>query len=175
MKLVALVNNRRFVIDLEADPSREGAFLVYLNGEEILVEIIELKPTSITLGIGGWVGFFEYSRKHGKLKEVIHANKTYEVEVKSPHQDELEKLLDRFRKGDAGPSVEKQIVAPMPGKILEIYVKQGDKVELGQVVGVLEAMKMENELGSTVEGVVKEVKVKKGDSVVLNQVLIEFE
>lgn len=175
MKLVAVINNRRFALDLQADPSREGAFLVYVDGEEVPVEIIELKPTSITLGIGGWVGFFEYARKHGKLKEVIHSNKTYEVEIKSPHQDELEKLLERFRKGDAGPSIEKQILAPMPGKILEVYVKEGDRVELGQVVGVLEAMKMENELGSTVEGVVKEVKVKKGDSVVLNQVLIEFE
>jgi len=175
MEIVVEVSGEKFVVEVLPSVEREGAFIVKVNGEELSTEIVELKPTSITLAVGGWVGFFEYVRKRGKLIEVIHANKTYEVDVRTTQQEELERLLERFRRGDASRSVEKQIVAPMPGKILDIYVKPGDRVELGQVVGVLEAMKMENELGSTVDGVVKEVKVKKGDNVQLNQVLIELE
>lgn len=175
MKLIANVNGRKYSVSLKADPERENAFIADVEGEQLEVEIIELKPTSVTLGIGGWVGFFEYDIRHGALKSVIHASRTYEVEVKSPRQDELEALLKKYKSEGAGPSVQKTITAPMPGKILDIYVKPGDSVELGQVVGVLEAMKMENELGSTVEGIVKEVRVKKGDTVAINEVLIEFE
>ncbi len=175
LKLVAIVNGIRFDVNLTADPERENAFVAEIGGDRLPVEIVELKPTSITMGIGGSVGFFEYSRSHGTLREVIHSGKSYEVEVKTPRQVEMEELLNRFRRKGAGPSAEKQILAPMPGKLLDIYVKPGDKVEIGQVVGVLEAMKMENELGSTVEGKVKEVLVKKGDTVSINQVLIEFE
>ncbi len=174
MKLVVIVNGQKFELDIKVNPEREDSYLVNCNGEEIPIEIVETKPTSITLGIGGSIGFFEFIRRYGVLKEVIHSGRSYEVEVKSPRQVELENLLEKYRTSSAGPSVEKVIIAPMPGKILDIYVKPGDKVELGQVVGVLEAMKMENEIGSTVEGIVKEVKLKKGDNVALNQVIIEL-
>jgi len=64
------------------------------------------------------------------------------------------------------------IKAPMQGTILRIPVRVGDRVEKGEVVVVLEAMKMENEIGSPVSGVVKSVKVSEGDTVVAGDVLV---
>lgn len=55
--------------------------------------------------------------------------------------------------------------APMPGSVLEVKVSVGDSVDDGDVLLVLEAMKMENELTASQPGTVSEVKVKKGDSV----------
>ncbi len=57
------------------------------------------------------------------------------------------------------------LVAPMPGLILDIYVKQGDQVTDGQIVIKMEAMKMENEIPAPATGVVTEINVKKGDTV----------
>jgi biotin carboxyl carrier protein len=57
------------------------------------------------------------------------------------------------------------IKAPIPGKILSIKCKVNDFVKSGQVLLILEAMKMENEICSDSSGVVKEIKVKEGDFV----------
>ena len=64
--------------------------------------------------------------------------------------------------------------APMPGLIIDLKVKTGDKVKAGDPLLVLEAMKMENILKSPGDGMVKKVKVEKGNSVEKGQVLIEF-
>jgi len=58
-----------------------------------------------------------------------------------------------------------EIKAPIPGKILSIKCKVNDSVKAGQVLLILEAMKMENEICSDSSGVVKEIKVKEGDFV----------
>ena len=65
--------------------------------------------------------------------------------------------------------------APVPGKIVNVMVKVGDKVEEGSPVVVLEAMKMENELHSPVKGTVTAVTVKKGDQAEKGQLLVAFE
>jgi biotin carboxyl carrier protein len=69
----------------------------------------------------------------------------------------------------------KQIVAPMPGKVMDILVKTGDEVLEYQEVLVLEAMKMENAIPSPEAGKVKAILVKKDDTVAAKQVLIELE
>lgn len=51
------------------------------------------------------------------------------------------------------------VEAPIPGKILEVYVNKGDKVEEGDVICTLESMKMENPIVAPVSGVVNEIKV----------------
>ena len=66
----------------------------------------------------------------------------------------------------------KQIMAPMPGKVIDILVKEGETVLEYQDVLILEAMKMENELRAPRAGVVHEVRVKPGDQVALGQVLV---
>jgi biotin carboxyl carrier protein len=69
----------------------------------------------------------------------------------------------------------KQIVAPMPGKIIDILVKQGETVLEYQDVLILEAMKMENAIPAPEAGKIKEIKVKKDDIVATRQVLMELE
>jgi biotin carboxyl carrier protein len=69
----------------------------------------------------------------------------------------------------------KQIVAPMPGKVVDILVKTGDEVLEYQEVLILEAMKMENAIPSPESGKVKAIMVKKDDTVAAKQVLIELE
>ena len=65
------------------------------------------------------------------------------------------------------------VVSPMPGTILEVKVKEGDSVSVGQVVVILEAMKMETEIVSEVAGSVSAIRLKKGDAVDTDAVLVE--
>ena len=65
----------------------------------------------------------------------------------------------------AAPAGGEQVVAPMPGNILAVNVKDGDSVKAGQVLMVLEAMKMENEIMCPCDGKVASVSVSKGASV----------
>lgn len=66
------------------------------------------------------------------------------------------------------------IKAPMPGTILSFNVSVGDMVSEGQVLAILEAMKMENELVSPASGKVKSIHVEKGSSVVENQIILQI-
>jgi biotin carboxyl carrier protein len=68
-----------------------------------------------------------------------------------------------------------EIVAPMPGTIINILVNVGDEVLEYQEVLILEAMKMENAIPSTEAGTVKEIKVNVNDKVATNQVLMVLE
>ncbi|HWQ75593.1 MAG TPA: biotin/lipoyl-containing protein [Syntrophomonas sp.] len=65
-----------------------------------------------------------------------------------------------------------KVLAPIPGKILEISVKEGQKVSAEDIVLILEAMKMENEVYCETDGVVEAINVKVGDSVAANDVLL---
>lgn len=83
---------------------------------------------------------------------------------------------------DAHPSVAKTqspgvatagaIKSPLPGVVLELAVRVGDQVKMGQKLLVLEAMKMENNIDSDKEGTIREIKVDKGSSVLEGDVLI---
>lgn len=64
------------------------------------------------------------------------------------------------------------ITAPMPGTVLKVRVSPGDTVKVGDVLLMLEAMKMENEISSHVSGTVKEVYVREGQSVNTNDKLL---
>ena len=68
-------------------------------------------------------------------------------------------------KAPAAPAGGQQIKAPMPGTILDVRVQAGQAVKKGQVLVILEAMKMENEIQAPCEGTVSSVSVRKGDSV----------
>jgi biotin carboxyl carrier protein len=63
----------------------------------------------------------------------------------------------------------------MPGKVIEVLVAEGDSVEKGQGLVIVEAMKMENEVRSPIAGEVKEIKVKPGDTVEGGAVLVIVE
>jgi pyruvate carboxylase subunit B len=73
------------------------------------------------------------------------------------------------------PTHEGCVTAAMPGTIVEVKVKIGDKVNAGDGALVIEAMKMENEIQATKSGVVIAIHVKKGDSVAPDETLIEIQ
>jgi len=68
-----------------------------------------------------------------------------------------------------------EVLAPMPGNILEVIVKVGDAVKEDDELIILEAMKMENPICSPVDGTVKEIKVKAKDVVEADQLLVVIE
>lgn len=89
-------------------------------------------------------------------------------------KDRFDLLLEQLGMNNIASQALKEIKAPMPGLILELKVKPGDEVKKGDVVLILEAMKMENILKSPGDGIVKAVKVSLHQSVEKNQVLIQF-
>jgi biotin carboxyl carrier protein len=68
-----------------------------------------------------------------------------------------------------------EIVAPLPGMILKILVRDGQKVKSGETVIKMEAMKMENEIKADREGIVKQIYVNEGDAVLENSPLLRVE
>ncbi len=66
------------------------------------------------------------------------------------------------------------LTAPLPGTVIEVFVKAGEKVEAGQVVVIIEAMKMKNSIRSVYSGTVSDVLVSAGQSVAHKQALIKF-
>ena len=83
----------------------------------------------------------------------------------------------RISKGSKRPKASKEgdVTSSMPGTIVEVMVKEGDKVNAGDAVVVIEAMKMENEVPAPVGGTVKAIHVAKGDSVNPDEALLEIE
>jgi biotin carboxyl carrier protein len=75
-----------------------------------------------------------------------------------------------LNKGGAGA-----LVTQMPGKVVKVMKKEGDKVTVGETVLILEAMKMENEIKAGAEGVIKAVNVKEGQALEAGFLMIEIE
>jgi biotin carboxyl carrier protein len=92
-------------------------------------------------------------------------------EIKDNYDEMLQKL------GLVGLGVKKagELKSPMPGLVLKVNFKEGEKIKKGEGVIILEAMKMENILKSPADAVIKSVHVKVGDVVDKNQLLVRFE
>jgi biotin carboxyl carrier protein len=89
--------------------------------------------------------------------------------------DERTRTIRQMSGIAAGPTGAKPLVAPMPGLVVRVQVQPGDRVETGQGLVVMEAMKMENELRSTAAGTVKAVHAEPGKAVEKGTVLVELE
>jgi acetyl/propionyl-CoA carboxylase alpha subunit len=84
-------------------------------------------------------------------------------------------LLERMGMSTASAGVDRELTAPMPGKVLSVTVHAGDAVAEGDAVAVLEAMKMENLIRSPRAGVVASVSVQPGAAVEKGAVLLTYE
>ncbi len=94
----------------------------------------------------------------------------YHLELKDKYDD----LLKSLGMDNVASKKVNDIKAPMPGMVLNILVSEGTEVKKGDVLLVLEAMKMENMLKSPSDGIVKKIAVQKGTAVEKNQLLIQF-
>jgi biotin carboxyl carrier protein len=108
--------------------------------------------------------------KETKTVQIRIGNKVASLQLK----DRNDLILEKLGMNMSASTALKEIKAPMPGLILDLKVKAGDEVKKGDVVLILEAMKMENIIKAPGDGVVKLVKVNLKDSVEKNQVLIQF-
>ena len=108
----------------------------------------------------------------------IRKNDDLNISIQAPLavRSNSESATPELSGGNAAAAInDKAITTPLPGVITSVKVKEGEMIKAGQVVAVLEAMKMENDLQSERDGKVKEVKIEKGDSVLEGAVIITLE
>ena len=98
-----------------------------------------------------------------KAYEATAAKDTPKTAARSEHKVEAKAITGH------------KVTAPLPGKIIALKVKVGDKVKAGQEVVILEAMKMENSITSDVAGTIKQILVQEGDNVATDAILVEVE
>ena len=110
-------------------------------------------------------------RRAGRDWELQTHGATHRVQVLLPHVAALSKHMI----AKVPPDLSRLLLAPMPGLLTRLDIKVGDKVEAGQPVAVMEAMKMENILHAGRSATVKATPAKAGDSLAVDQVIVEFE
>jgi propionyl-CoA carboxylase alpha chain len=103
--------------------------------------------------------------------QVQHNGTRIEALVMSPRMAELHQLMPY----KAPPDLSRFVLSPMPGLLVDVAVSVGQKVQAGERVAVIEAMKMENVLFAAQDGVVKKVVAAKGESLTVDQMIVEFE
>lgn len=111
------------------------------------------------------------SAKNPLALVVQHNGTKLETMVVSPRMAELHQLMP-FK---APPDMSKYVLSPMPGLLVDVAVQVGQKVQAGERVAVIEAMKMENVLFAAADGIVSKVLASKGESLVVDQPIVEFE
>ena len=171
-------------VEHEAAVSHDWAMSI--DGEDLQIEITKATSTLRSFVIAGKTYELRYIDNdyrsnegnflfelNGEVVEVGISDivKGGAVRKASPADSNLEdtKAAPQVAQGGKG------ITAPMPGKILYVRAKAGDKVKAGDVIVVLEAMKMENELHAPYDGTVKKVLAEVGDAVQGEQLLVVIE
>ena len=124
-----------------------------------------------------------------KAQEEVHDKESYIITIKRKGGNEVEAPDYISRTPYSGAAVKSEagikksgngksghmITSPLPGVVLDVKVKAGQEVSEGDVMAVIEAMKMENDIEAEVSGVVKSVNVTKGDTVLEGAVIVVIE
>lgn len=140
-----------------------------INGEEQDIDFVEQEDFNY---IFDWKG----KRFHCELvsrdqnKAVIKVNGV-------EYRFSLESLFSYIRRGMINtdkPLTDDNIVSPMPGKIVDIFLSEGDLVNEGEPILSLEAMKMQNEISANCNGVIRKIRVHQGQSVMKDELLVEI-
>ncbi len=119
---------------------------------------------------------FTVQMERGRTKNplvirVINNGTQLDAIVMHPRTAELHRLMPY----KAPPDMSKYVLSPMPGLLVQVAVKPGQKVQAGERVAVIEAMKMENILFAAADGVVKDIMAQQGESLAVDQPIVEFE
>jgi biotin carboxyl carrier protein len=154
------IDGKNYRLDLNR---AEGRWACRLDGNEVEVDAVLARPDVLSLRIGNQA----YEVKCERVSAEMHlwvGSARFAAEVRDPRS-----LRGRARTvDDHGP---KKLTAPMPGKIVRVLVNQGDEVEAGAGVLVVEAMKMQNEIKSPKKGTIQKILVSGGAAVNAGDVL----
>jgi len=145
----------------------DGRWSCRLDGRELEVDAVLVRPDVLSLRVGNTA----YEVKSEPLANDLNlwvGNTRFAAEIRDPRS-----LRGRARAGDDhGP---RNITAPMPGKVVRLMVHEGDEVEQGAGVAVVEAMKMQNEIKSPKKGTVRKILVNESTAVNAGDVLAIIE
>ncbi len=150
----------------------EGGTLAVVNGGELIDVIARWSPGQrlLSASIDGRMRTVKVM-KNGRGWTLNTRGASHRVQVLPPHVAELSRhMIEK-----PAPDLSRLLLAPMPGLLTKLDVAVGDKVEPGQPVAVMEAMKMENILRAPKAATVKATPAKAGDSLAVDQVIVEFE
>jgi biotin carboxyl carrier protein len=162
MKYMTSVGDQTFVIDVNQDDQ------VTVDGEIIPVDFYEIDQTmAFSLLLDHDSFEVMVSEDEGEY-HVLLGGHLFHVRV----EDERARRLAQAARSFVPTSGEIQVKAPMPGMVVAVSVKEGQIVKKGDVLVVLESMKMENELKAPRDGTVSGVRVQSRQSVEQNQLLI---
>ncbi|MDH4137558.1 MAG: biotin/lipoyl-binding protein [Anaerolineae bacterium] len=153
----------------------EQSLRVIVNGKPYLVEVDDLTASPISVRVNGK----PFSVEIEPLRELpVEGVGEPGAGVPSPfdsaHDMPAEVPAAPKAVGAPGPSV-KEVIAPMPGNIMDIRVGVGDHVSYKQELCNLEAMKMKNSIRSPRDGVIAAIKVREGQTVAYGDVLFVFQ
>ena len=136
-----------------------GTYRVVVDGAEYTVEMQDLDDSNVVLVVDGQRHRVAIAR-NGKERVVAVAGEVYTFSAESGATASVANVTSP------------EITAPMPGKVLQVLVEPGDRVEPGDGLLLLEAMKMESRLTAEAAGTVAAVRVAAGDMVGGGQVLL---
>ena len=168
-------NNRYVSVHVDEFTGRPGVAQITVEGKTYAIESnSRLNDIRIEGTCNGKP--FTAQIERGTLKnplalQVQHNGTRIEALVMSPRMAELHKLMPY----KAPPDLSRFVLSPMPGLLVDVAVQPGQKVQAGERVAVIEAMKMENVLFAAQDGVVKKVVASKGESLTVDQMIVEFE
>lgn len=162
MKYLTTVNDEQYEIEIKADG------IVYVNGEAREVDFKSMGQHLIYSLIIDNESFEAVVEQRDGKYHVLMSGDLYEIEV----TDERAQRLAAMGGTGADIAGEIQIRSPMPGLIVDIPVSEGEEVNKGQTLVILESMKMENELKAPRDGVVVRIEAGKGQSVEQNKILV---
>jgi biotin carboxyl carrier protein len=166
MKFETIINDVTTSIDLDKDNKS-----IFINDRHYQYDFEEIGENRFLLRTGFKTYILDNVTVNGSVVEFTLNGKWIKTDVK----DEQALLLSSLGFKVGAGTKQGNLTAPMPGKILNIMAKQGEKIEAGSPAVVLEAMKMENELKAPLTGIIKNINAEVGQSVEKNHLILEIE
>lgn len=164
MKYYARIGENEYEIEIVDD-------VLYLNGERLDVDLRQSgAPELYSMLFNGRSYELLIEAERFRYGVTIRGDR-YDVLV----EDERQRRLNLGRNLPALPSGELPVTAPIPGLIVKVLVQEGDEIEDGQPLAILEAMKMENEIRALRGGTVKKVLAAPGQRIEQNGILLILE
>jgi len=164
--LKATVNSQTF--DIQSDKND-----ISVNSQPFSWDLVEIKD-------GNFHMIYNHKSYNAEVLEADYQAKSFLIKINNMKysvvvKDRFDTLLDQLGMSNVNSAKVNDLKAPMPGLIVDIKVQVGDTVKKGDIILILEAMKMENVLKATGEGIIKAIKIAPKQNVEKNQVMIEFE